>query len=519
MGMHAAAKSHMESALSDVADILIMDLRALVRALGAGGGLMSASVYDTARVASLAPPDQGTGPALDWLLSQQQSDGGWGEASVPIARDVPTLAAILALHSKGGHVCHRAALDGALAFLRGHARRWRSGPGDDLPVGFELILPRLLDESVEAGLEIPREDYATVMELGQRRLRMIAGVPVRAGSILAHSWESLEAEFDTAVVDGTGGVGHNPAATAAWIHRGRGRPGVDVALARARRYLSLAAEATGVDVPGVVPTAWPITRFEQAFGLHALLSAGLLHHPSIQDVLAPQIEEVTRALRDAGVGFTDEFEPDGDDTAAAMAVLHEVGRPAELRIIRRFAEGDRFAAYVGELQSSPSVTARAAQVLELSGEDCARQRQYLVSQQLSDGRWVGDKWNGSWLYATLQVLLVLRGAEYQISRERAVSTLLDKQHPDGGWGAGIEATLEETAYAILALSTADASPPDAVIRAATARGGRWLLDHYRPFHRSSKRLWVAKEAYRPERISKMFELTAMISALHAVRAM
>ena len=54
------------------------------------------------------------------------------------------------------------------------------------------------------------------------------------------------------------------------------RTDLNEARADAYRYLENAAASTGVDLPGVVPTAWPITRFEQSFALYAVLIGGFL---------------------------------------------------------------------------------------------------------------------------------------------------------------------------------------------------------------------------------------------------
>ena len=56
-------------------DPLLTELRSLIGDLGKGGGSISPSVYDTAQVLRLYPPED-TGPAFAWLRSQQQSDGG-----------------------------------------------------------------------------------------------------------------------------------------------------------------------------------------------------------------------------------------------------------------------------------------------------------------------------------------------------------------------------------------------------------------------------------------------------------
>ena len=87
-------------------DVLLTDLQCQIADLGKDGGLIGPSVYDTAQVLRLMPPREGVGPALSWLTEQQHPDGGWGDPSVPRARDVPTLAAVLAIHKKR-HYAHR----------------------------------------------------------------------------------------------------------------------------------------------------------------------------------------------------------------------------------------------------------------------------------------------------------------------------------------------------------------------------------------------------------------------------
>src|SRR5206468_11903416 len=113
----------------------------------------------------------------------------------------------------------------------------------------------------------------------------------------------------------------SPAATAAWLHAAAGHADLADACATARRYLTQAAAATGMDIPGVVPTVWPIARFEQATSLYTLLIAGLLDHPRLRDVLKPQIDDLAAAMRPNGLGFSDYFAPNGQTTAAALAVL------------------------------------------------------------------------------------------------------------------------------------------------------------------------------------------------------
>ncbi len=496
-----------------VVDSLLTELRSLIRDLGQNGGLIGPSIYDTAQVIRLAPPASGVEHTLYWLVSQQQPDGGWGDPAIPFARDVPTLAALLALHLYAHNAGDRKVIQAGVAFLQQQALYWASGLPDALPVGIELLLPRLLEEAEHAGLTIPRQPYAAIIALGQRRLAMIAKIPMRPGTTPVHNWEAWGVTTDLDLIDSYGSMGHSPAATAAWLRATSGRADLADARAAAHRYLHQAALATGVNIPGVVPTAWPITRFEQSNALYALLVGGLLDHPGLQDVVQPQIRALAAALRPDGLGFSDAFTPDGDDTAEAMAVLHAAGYSIDLATLWRFAHNDHFCAYPGELQPALSVTAHAVHVLRMCGQESARAQEHMVASQLSDGRWCSDKWNGSWLYTTSQVLVALEGSGYNGAMQQAAHALLTHQHADGGWGAH-GSTAEESAYGVLAMRTLLRDGIDhSAIRQSFERAESWMLRNYRAFNHSTHPCWQAKEIYRPRRLARIIELVATFRSI------
>lgn len=489
-------------------DLLITDLHYLIRDLARGGGMIGPSIYDTAQVLRLAPPAEGVWPAVHWLIDQQQPDGGWGDPAVPRARDVPTLAAILALHTySSAHADHERIAAG-IAFLHQQATHWPNPLPDDLPVGIELLLPALLEEARAAGLEVPFNQYQPLVTLGQRRRTLIASLPLRPGTTPVHSWEAWGSHPDPALLDRSGGMGHSPAATAAWLRATTGQAGVEAARAAAQQYLHNASRATGLGIPGVVPTVWPIARFEQSNALYALLLAGLLDHPALQDVIAPQIADLERAMRPEGLGMSDYFMPDGDDTAEALIVLRAAGRPASLQVLQHFAHGDHYFAYPGELQSSLSVNAHAAHAHVLWNRPITGLLSYILERQQPDGRWLGDKWNGSWLYTTGQVLNSLPIAQHLDAAVPAIRALLDHQRADGGWGT-YRSTAEETAYAITALRAVCTSGfiTDEIQQALTL-GYRWMLHDYRPFAPATVTCWLGKELYRPLRLARTIELAA-----------
>jgi hypothetical protein len=444
---------------------------------------------------------------LDWLIEQQHDDGGWGDPIVPRARDVPTLAAMLALHTRGRRKVDREAIQSALMFMQRQSLYWAAALPDDLPVGIELLLPRLLDEA--GTLPIAHDHYAALRTLGARRKQIIASRKFPAGTPPLHSWEAWGSQPETGLIDGSGGVGHSPTATARWLQASANNLNASDESAAAQRYLDQASSATGI--AGVLPTVWPITRFEQSFALYFLLITGLLNHPALQDAVGPQIGALERAFRPAGIGMSDFFIADGDDTAAAVAVLAAAGRSVSLSALDGFAlpDGAGFCAYPGELQHSPSLTAHALHAIEIVRGRQSTNVGALLSSQRTDGRWLGDKWNQSWLYTTSQALIVLGDAHPEVTRH-AVAAVLTYQRPDGGWGT-YYSMAEETAYALIALRAGLQYGGDAA-RTALHRGKSWLLATFQPFTREYPPIWLGKELYTPYRLVQIIIAAALAQA-------
>jgi hypothetical protein len=496
-------------AMHRILDLLITDLRYLVSDLGKDGGLTSPSIYDTAQVLRLSPPQDQVRPALSWLVEQQKDDGGWGNPALPLTRDVPTLAAVLALHAYDPTEHSRAAISAGLAFLKRQSAQWAAPLPDDIPSAVELLLPRLLEEACDAGLELEVEPYSALIALGQRRRRLIAQMKPRAGTAAVHSWEAWGTNPDPDVIDGSGGVGHSPAATAAWVRAAARRPELTQRIEAARRYLEGASASTGTGVPGIVPNAWPIARTEQATALYGILVAGLLDHPALQDPVQAILNDLDQALTPTGMGTSDHFTPDGDDTGMALACLAG-RRQVAARPMLHFAVNAHFSTYAGELQPSLSTTAHALHALALMNQPVPQTSDYLRERQHADGRWAGDKWNGSWLYTTSHTITALLACGVRDVTD-ALNSLLAHQHADGGWGL-LSSNSEETAYAVTALlqlHRANLLTPAG--SQALRRAAEFLKMRYRPLSEETVALWLAKEPYRPRRVSRAFELSALLA--------
>lgn len=501
-------------------DPMLTELRALIADLGKGGGIISPSVYDTAQVLRLYPPNEDIEPAFQWLLAQQRADGGWGSAETPYARDVPTLAASLALHMhyQGKQ---QAAVDAGLAFLHQQADQWRELPIDALPIATEMILPYLIEEANAHGLALDPAPYAVLYQLRNRKREKIGKRPLQAGAAPTYSWEALGQNVDTLLPDHSGGIGHSPAATAAWLRQAMARPELADPCASARRYLAKAAAATGIGIPGVVPNVWPIVGFELSYAPYALLITGLLQHPALQDVVAPVMDELWVTMkRGHGVSFGQYFTPDVDETGVAMAALQASAYAVDHSVILQFENGNHFCTFQHELNPSVFSNAHALKALSTVGKRYQAAENFLLERQSNDGTWQADKWHNSWLYTTLEVVLTLDDLGYITPVMKALESFLQNQKSDGSWGGEYSSTRAETGYAIIALQMAQKRGYlDARGIYALERGFDWLQREWQSPTKTDEMLWLGKELYTPYRVDRIYELSALLSvALEPVMA-
>ncbi|VAW38889.1 hypothetical protein MNBD_CHLOROFLEXI01-1391 [hydrothermal vent metagenome] len=500
--------------LSDDNSIL-SQLQGILPLIGTDGGRISASVYDTAQLLRAYPPPSGVQPGLAWLKRQQQADGGWGSPAAPLYRRVSTIAALLALHQYADIADASENIAAAQEHLRFQRELWAETVPDSLPVGAELIYPYLIDEAARLNLHIPRQGNTALLNQGRKKLKYIVNIQPEAGSPPMHSWEAWGEDADPSFLDGAGSIGHSPAATAVWLSRLPKEESTESLRQQAESYLDRASRVTGFNIPGVVPGIWPMCRFELAFSLYPLLIADLLDLPELQRTLRPQLNILDNALTKQGIGLSDYFYKDGDDTAASLAILHAAGYQVDPAWLDQFRGDGVYYAFAGEIQQSLSLTARAVHTLRLFGRRDDDAVKYLLDAQGEDGRWQDDKWHISWLYNTLHLVLALAAEPAgKLAMIRAEGSLLQSQQPNGGWGVNNSTTPSETAFAILALYTLHKE------RLLTENGRhaftagqaylKTLMDQPR-LDRTA--LWIEKELYVPSRIEKMFELCALLVAI------
>jgi hypothetical protein len=451
-------------------------------------GQVSPSVYETARLVSLAPWLPRHAERVGFLLAAQRPDGGWGP---PGGYElVPTLSATEALLAAG----ERAAAWRGVARL---TRLLRSGPSiADTPAA-DLIVPALLERIRErAGPSLPMPAGMDARRLAAVRARFgsSASVPQK----LLHALEVLGDAARGAGGDAAarlGPVGASPAATAAWLGAPRESP--------AMSYLLAAAHRDG----GPVPCATPITVFERAWVLAGLARSGV-PFAAPPDLVASLTADWGPAGTPAGPGLP----PDADTTAVVLFARLELGHPADPGVLHAYDTGEHFCTWPGEDGASVTTNAHVLDALGAAGRpaDAAvvdRLTAWLCDRQDPAGWW-HDRWHSSPYYATACCALALarfgRGPAAAAALARAAGWVAATQRPDGSWGAWT-GTAEETAYALQVLLAPGAparSPRSPRVDLPAAVG------HLTAAAGADPPLWHDKDLYAPHAIVRAAAIAA-----------
>jgi squalene-hopene/tetraprenyl-beta-curcumene cyclase len=304
------------------------------------------------------------------------------------------------------------------------------------------------------------------------------------------------------------------------LGHGPDHPGYQTALAATRKLLVLDDKRSYCQ-----PCLSPV--WDTALACHALMEIGGLHlDPPIRQGLdwlaTKQVLELagdwamTRPkVRPGGWAFQYEnpHYPDLDDTAAVALALDRFDSGRYRRAIDRAAEwvigmqsrnggwasfdADNTRYYLnhipfadhGALLDPPTadVSARCLGFLAQIGypaDHPARSTamEYLRREQEPDGSWFG-RWGTNYIYGTWSVLAALNAAGIEplaVVVKRAVDWLVNRQHPDGGWGESGKSyfpgaphgdapysTVSQTAWALLGLMAAGQVEHPSVARGVT----------------------------------------------------
>ena len=440
------------------------------------------TAYDTAWLASVPADRERRGSlfpsALQWLVEHQLPDGSWGGAvRYQHDRVLCTLAALAPLATFGRRAEDYDSVAAGTRYLWQHGHLLASEPAE--LVGFELLLPALVERARQAGVAVPPHLDIYGPQRAEKLRLIPPGALYSPRVTIVHSLEFLgeQANLDglRAARGANGALGNSPAATAYYFTRSHDP--------QALAYLERCLTRTG---GAMAPVLYPCETFELVWAAYHLFLGGVpaacLLDPLEQAALCD-------ALRTGGVSLSPTFPiPDADNTAVALLLLRDLGELVDPTVLQAFARGDgSFASFPHERHSSVGVNLHALHaLLRVPGyPDWARAvdrlLDYVADQQLGGLYWL-DKWHISPYYATGHALCILgelpprQAARMGPMIERAREWLRQTQNADGSWGFYGQPTAEETAYAALALAQGCLERESPGDRARCALAARYLTE-------------------------------------------
>lgn len=471
---------------------------------------ISASAYDTAWIARLGDIDEDLSQqALQWLRANQLCDGSWGNPYLEYYHErlICTLSAMIALASRGYREDRKRIqkAQNAIHQIEDCLKHDAAGA----MVGFEMIVPALVDEAEELGIYRRNGSTRILADLSAQRAQKLAQLPdglINQTVSLAFSAEMIgKNNLNLLDVDHlqepNGSIAYSPSATSFYAMYVNGGD------AAALDYLNRVA------MRGAVPTAAPIDVFEVAWAIWNLALGGMLEHMPLTFALAqPGLDFLEASWTPGrGIGYTSQWvRTDGDCTGLVYELLTRLGRSAVVDDLFIYEAEDGFLTLPLESGRSLSANVHILGALSAAGYDVdSRPVQkilgFLARSRTPDGYWY-DKWHASPFYPTGHgIIACLDYAPALV--EDALQWIISTQRESGAWGYFLP-TAEETGYALQALIMAQRHGY-AVPAQAVQRGAAWLewhaTDPYVP-------LWIGKSLYTPVKVVESTILSALLLA-------
>jgi halimadienyl-diphosphate synthase len=463
--------------------------------------------YDTCWVARLTNPD-GTSAYPDLfgeLLERQHADGSWG-GTIPYTHDrlLTTLAIVLVLARFGRRQRDHARRLAGERYIWQHARNLRHEA--HRTVGFEMILPTLLCEAGEVGVNVP---YSQLRYYQGERARKLSLLPAkRLFEVRTSALFSLEAFAGEIDVEGAsrlllkdGSMATSPSATAFLLSQ---VPDWRARFPKSVRYLE---ELLLRHDEGLPPIA-PCDIFVRAWSMYYLYHGNLL--AGHDELVKSNCEYLLGHWGSEGLGWSSTGLPESDDTAMTLLALCRAGYDVDGSSLLAYERDRHFAVLKHESDPSVSVNLHVLEALEaIPSRERERVRDKILGYVLSaryNGTYWTDKWHVSLYYPTSRALMILP-SYVPDDMGATVNWLLATQYASGAWGH-YAPTAEETALTLLALLKYHREvrqlPHEPLHRAA-----RYLIVEGAPFQQRYPELWVSKALYSPTVVIRSTILAAL----------
>ncbi|PLB51302.1 Ent-kaurene synthase [Aspergillus steynii IBT 23096] len=512
-----------------------------------GFGDFSISLYDTAWLSMVTKADaagshQWAFPeSFNFVLHQQREDGSWGAYSSPVDGILNTLAGVLSLlvhqsqtRNEGPDsyepIVYEHRISKGIDSLSSALNEWDVEA--TVHVGFEVLVPSLLSQLAQQGIEVQFPGKGILMQLHQQKLakfvpEMVTG---KHQTTLLHSLEGLigKVDFDQLAHHCTayGGMLGSPASTAAYLIQSTHWDDA------AEKYLRNVIRSYGSC--GGVPSGFPTPVFETSWTISTLLASGFavdnFANTALQTIgqYLQQLFEKQNGL----LGFAPGFLADADDTARTFLASTYLGSQlSPSALVKHFEAPDHFQTY--RLERNPSFSANANILLALlrTSDPGVYTTQIKKAVRFILAGWNNgqllDKWNLAPEYSemlltcalTQLVKLWTQGQLRDLPHElvtlrlpialcQLLSRCLSRQSENGSWAG----SPERTAYCVLLLSYILELPwPDSVreIAHASLNQGQDYLSTHADKWTDGDYIWVEKVTYKLPILSETYCLAAM----------
>ena len=494
-----------------------MELKEIARELlqNVGPGKMSSLAYDTAWVAQLGEHNWDlSASAINWLCDHQLSDGSWG-AKAPFYyhdRVISTLAAMIALTYRGRRASDREQIEKGLIALEnitGNATKGLSADPNGATVGFEMIVPTLVQEAENLGIikQQGNRILGRMKRLREVKMSKLAGMKINRHITPAFSSEMAGRDFSNILdiemlQESNGSVANSPSATAYYIIN-----------LKPNDYDAMDYLRSWVLPDGGTPNVAPFDIFEPAWVLWNLKLAELT-----DDTLKPLYRKQLDFIKSnwkvgCGIGHASEYTPkDSDDSSLVLELMEWFDEELDIEAILKYEEEKYFRCFA--LEANPSISANIHVLGALQSAKFSRNHHsiqkvigFLENACFSEGYWL-DKWHASPYYATSHAIII--GRKYNEPMfERAVNWILRTQNSNGSWGYYSASTAEESAYCLQAISVWNKEfntiPKEKIIL-----GYSWLRKKLDDLDQTP--LWIGKGLYCPELVVKATIVSALALA-------
>jgi halimadienyl-diphosphate synthase len=463
--------------------------------------------YDTSWAArltnedgSLAYPD-----ILEKLSERQRSDGSWG-SRIHYVHDrlLSTLSVILVLSSFGSRQRDREQLQAGVRYIWQHVSRLRYDA--HRTIGFEMLLPTLLAEGREQGLDLPYAQLSRYEYEREKKLRLLPTQHLfKTRTSALFSLEAFAGRVDLEAAAGLlledGSIASSPSATAFLLSQS---PDWRSRYPTSTAYLEELLSSWDGGLPAVAPCG----IFARTFTLYYLYYGNLLGGRT--GLLRPQSEYLLKNWRPEGLSWTPGTVPNSDDTATALLALHRAGYEVDGTSLLAYERDTHFAVLEHEVDPSISANLHILEALEtLPERERPRVRDKILGFVLRARQYSSfwsDKWHASIYYPTSMALMVLP-SHVRDEMDETLRWLLFTQHANGAWGQYMP-TREETALTLLALlryhRTVRPLPYESLRRAA-----EYLVANAFSPDDSDPELWISKALYAPPWVVKSAILAAL----------